>query len=150
MQTVSQQTSSYPPSDDPSLHSSDEEEPDNFNSLFSSFSKQWVNAQLTHKVSLAAANSFWGLSFKYLKDIFHLKNTEGIKKKIPQFIQVRKNIYKDLCPDVKMIFVFLNKTDNTIIRVEEDKTPLNEYERDPKYQKLYEEARIEVNIDGYY
>lgn len=110
-------------------------------------SNQWLQVQLTHKVSLTAANAFWKLSFKHLKEIFDLKEAEGVKRKIPQFQQVRKNIYKDLCPDVKMRFAFLNKNDNTVIIVEDDKTPMNKYQRNPQYQKLYEEARIEVNFN---
>lgn len=73
-----------------------------------------------------------------------MKLAENIKKKIPQFLTVRKNFYKDYCPEVKMSFTFLNKNDGTIVKVEEDHTPLKQYQRDPQYQKLFEEAHIEV------
>lgn len=62
------------------------------------------------------------------------------------YFQVRKNVYKDICPDVEMTFYFLNKNDGTIVRVSDDHTPLNKYQRDPQYQKLYEEAHIKVKL----
>lgn len=123
----------------------EEDKESTFDSLFQSFSKQWMHAQLTHKVSLAASSAFWLLSFKYVSKNFELKNAEKKLKKIPQFLQARKNMYTEICPRIKMTFAFLNKTDGSIIHVDAEKTPLNAYQRDPKYQKLYEEARIEVN-----
>ena len=49
-----------------------------------------------------------------------------------------------MCPEVKMTFVFLKTSDGTIVSVTEDFTPLTKFQRDPDYQKLYEEAHIEV------
>ena len=63
---------------------------------------------------------------------------------ISVYFQVRKTIFQDLCPDVKMSFAFLNKTDGSIVYVNEGHTPLNTFQRDQQYQKLYEEAHIEV------
>ena len=136
-----------PPS--PPIPSSDEgsnqeEEEETFQSLLDSFSYQWLNTQLTHQVSLAAANSVWKTSLEYVGKIFELKSKERVKKNIQQFPQIRKNIYRDICPPVKMTFVFLNKMDNSIVEVTDDHTPLNQFQRNPDYQKLYEEAHIEV------
>lgn len=123
---------------------SSQDESDSFESLFSSFSQQWLDAQLTHNVSIAASNYFWKLAFNHVSQIESLKASEGIKRKIPQFLQVRKNLYKDFCPEVKMSFAFLNKNDGSIIHVDGIQTPLTQYERNPQYQKLYEEAHVEV------
>ena len=72
------------------------------------------------------------------------KKTENVRKKIPQYPQIRKNIYKDICPEIKMNFAYLNTSDGSISHVSADTTPLNQYQRDPVYKKLYEEAHIEV------
>ena len=48
-----------------------------------------------------------------------------------------------------MTFAFLNKTDGSIIHVDADETPLNAFQNNPEYQKLYEEARIEVIYSSY-
>ena len=128
----------------------DEDEENSFESLFLSFSNQWLHTQLTHHVSLAASNDFWKLSFKYVSKILEFKFNEGVKSKIPQFLQIRKNIHRNICPDIRMNFVFLNKTDNSLVRVNVDHTPVKEYERNPQYQKLYEEAHIQVKGLNYF
>ena len=115
-----------------------------FDSLFDSFSKQWLHTHLTHHVSLAASNTLWQLAFKYVSKIQELKQHEDVKRKIPQFLQTRKNLYKDYCPDIKMNFIFLNKNDQSITHVDVDRTPLKDYDRNPQFQKLYEEAHVEV------
>ena len=131
-----------PDSSDPEEDEQDVE--NDYVSFFNSFCKQWLHTQLTHHVSLAASNTFWKLSFENISKIFDLKRNENISRKIPQFYQIRKNFYKDNCPEVKMSFAFLDKNDQSIIHVNGDTTPLKEYERNPQYQKLYEEAHIEV------
>ena len=117
---------------------------ESFENVLQSFSKEWLHAHLTHNVSLAASNIFWQLSFNFVSKIQSLRASEGINRKIPQFLQVRKNMYTDICPQVHMSFAFLNKNDGSIIHVDANQTPLRQYERDPLYQKLYEEAHIEV------
>ena len=140
-------TEATPPSPPPPFSSNDEEDEDeesSFESLFKSFSNQWLHTHLTHHVSLAATSDFWKLSFKYISNLLELKQRDNVKKKIPQFLQIRKNTYNHLCPDVHMTFAFLDKTDNSIIKVNVDRTPVKEFERNPRYQKLYEEAHIKV------
>ena len=131
-----------PNEDDPS---EGEEEEWTFDSLFNSFSKQWLQTQLTHHVSLAASNDFWKLAFSYVSQIHELKQQENSTSKIPQFLQIRKNMYNMNCPKVTMNFAFLNKIDQSIIHINVEQTPVKDYERNPHYQKLYEEAHIEVN-----
>ena len=111
-----------------------------------SLTSEWLQGQLTHHVSLSAANFFWKLAFKYVFHIHELKANEGITRGIPQFLHQRRVMYKNICPEVKMSFAFLNKEDGSIIVVKEDHTPLSQYQRDPNYQKLYEEAHIEVSL----
>ena len=128
---------------------SSNEEPDeeiSFDSLFQSFSNQWLHTHLTHHVSLAASNQFWQLAFKFVSNIEDLKHQENNSRKIPQFLQVRKNIYTDNCPKVTMTFAYLNKNDQSIIHVNVDQTPINDFDRNPQFQKLYEEAHVDVRI----
>ena len=112
--------------------------------MFNSFCEKWLHEQQHHHVSLNAANSFWKLAFQYVGKLLELKLEENNKKKIPDFLHVRQVIYKNICPPVHMSFAFLDKSDNSIVHVEGDHTPLNQYERNPRYQKLYEESHIKV------
>ena len=127
--------------DDASNHG---EESDTFESVFTSFTENWLQTQLTHHVSLAGANAFWKLCFKYVSDLYALREAENISKRIPQFVHVRRQVYKQICPNIKMTFVFKDKTNGMVHYVEDDQTPLTNYQRDPKFQKLYEEAHIQV------
>ena len=66
----------------------EEEEEETFLDLFENFSRQWLHTQLTHHVSLTASNAFWTLAMKLIPHLFEVKTREGIKHKIPQFLQV--------------------------------------------------------------
>ena len=110
------------------------------------FTEKWAQAQLTHQVSISAANAFWSLAFENVCKIHQLKGDEGIRKGIPQFVHMRRVMYKEACPKIWMSFTFKNLDDGSIITVQDDHTPLSRYQRDPKYQKLYEEAHIKVKL----
>ena len=112
--------------------------------MFKSFSNQWLHAKLTHHVSLTAANAFWKLSFQYVGRLLQMKIDQNIKRKIPQFPQVKKVLYKNMCPDVKMSCAFLDKTNNSITHIAENDEQFSIIQGDANYQKLYEEAHIEV------
>ena len=139
----------FPPDPNPSdgsEFSEDNAEEDDYASLLRSLAKDWVHTQLSHHVSITGANAFWNLAFKYVFKLTKFKKREGIRKSTPQFLHMRKLIYKDTSPEVKMSFSFLKKSDGSIHHITEGHTPLSQYERDPQYQKLYEEAHIKVNI----
>ena len=124
--------------------SDDEGDPPTFESLFKDLSERWLNVQLTHHVSLEATAALWKLAFSHVSEITALKAQENINRKIPQYVHVRRQIYKEVCPRVTISFAFLNKADGSITKVQEDCTPLNKFQRDPQYQKLYEAANVEV------
>lgn len=128
----------------PSGDSGDDGDENNYATLFRSFSEKWLNTQLTHYVSLTATNAFWRLALEFIPPVMETRKKESIHRKIPQFVQVRRNLYKEIAPKIKMSFAFLNKENGTIVKVAEDHTPLSKFQRDPHYQKLYEEAHIEV------
>ena len=133
------------PNDPDDSNNSDPEDMDTYESLFASFTEKWMETQLTHHVSLAGANAFWKLSFQYVNDICKLKTEENIAKNIPQFVHVRRQVQKEICPNVLMSFAFMNKNDGSMIYIRDDHTPLNKYQRDPRFKKIYEEAHIQVS-----
>ena len=50
-----------------------------------------------------------------------------------------------------MTVAFLDNSTNSIIHLDGDQTQLiTQYQRDPNYQKLYEEAHIEVNMNMWF
>ena len=127
-------------------HDEDEEpeQADNYLSVKSELSKKWLNTQLTHHVSGSATNAFWELSMKYVPVLQSLKDGENVKKKTPSFTQERRKLYRDRCPDVKMKFGFKVKSTGVIKTVECESTPTNNYQRNPDYVKVFEEAHVKV------
>lgn len=137
-------SSSSPSSSD---SDSDIDDDNTYKCFMESFSKKWLDTQLTHQVSLKAAESFWDLAVCQLGKILEKKKEEKVKKKIPLFVTQKRKLYKELAPEVKMSFVFKKLDDGTIIKVNSDHAPLTQYQRNPNYQKLYEEAHVEVNFN---
>ena len=129
---------------DESIDEDYEPDVDTFESLFAAFTEKWMETQVTHHVSVSAANAFWILSLQYVHDLYRLKVSENIRKGIPQFVHLRRQIQKDICPEVNMSFAFMNKNDGNMHYVQHDQTPLKDYQRDPQYKKMYEEAHIQV------
>lgn len=125
-----------------SNNSSDEDE-EIYGEVLDSLYKQWLLVQLTHNVSAAATNSFWRIAFEFIPTLCRIREQRNIKKKVPGYIHIRRNLYDDICQKVHMKFAFLNKSNNSIEVVECDKAPDKRYPRS-RYIKLYEEAHVKV------
>lgn len=133
--------------DDPDDDDDDEveEETENYFSVLKELSKQWRLTQLTHHVSAEAANSFWNISMGEIPKLLYFKDKDAVRKKTPQFVHQRRKLDKEFSPEVNMTFGYKNKEDGSIVTVDCTSTPINQYQRNPKYVKLYEEAHIEVS-----
>lgn len=106
--------------------------------------RKWYFTQLSHQVSATAANDFWAIAKEFWPKIQRAKEVEAISRKTPLFPNQRKKMIQQLCPDIHMEFGFLNVTTGIIHQVSCESTPCKDYERNPEYIKLYEEAHIKV------
>ena len=99
---------------------------------------------MKHRVSAAAANSFWEAAFKFIPTVLEEKK----EKKVPQFIQQRRKLYADYCPPVHMEYCYRKKLDSSIIKFHGSSAPLKAYQNNKQYEKLYEMAHVKViNLD---
>ena len=106
--------------------------------------RDWTMTELNHHVSKAAANSFWQVADQHFHKLYEAKEREGISKKVPKFMQVRKNLYDKQVPQVSMQVAYKHKVTGEISLVETiDSTPTSQYPPDV-YTKLYEVASVEV------
>ena len=129
--------------DDPT----DDIDVENYFNLLQAFSKRWLSIQLTHNVSLKATDAFWKLAVNSLRKIYRARKLEKIKKNIPQFTHVRRTLYAKDCPRVGMNFAYRHKQSEHVHLVSDmDKAPIQKFENDPDYQKLYEVAFVKVRI----
>ena len=115
-----------------------------YKELLKKVSEKWLMAQLTHNVSAAATNSFWHIALNDFTSLSDAREHSMTKKNIPGYIHLRRQLYKEKCPEVHMRFVYLNKESKNIEVVHCDKDPGHKYPKS-KYTKLFEEAHIKVN-----
>ena len=115
-----------------------------YQSLLNAMTRKWYFTQLTHKVSASAADDFWEIAKNFWPRIEGAKQAEAIARKTPLFQNQRKRMSQQLCPDIHMEFGFLNVTTGVIHKISALSTPIKQYERNPEYIKLYEEAHIKV------
>lgn len=133
------------PPEDPDDDLSILDDEDDYASLLKAMSRKWYSAQLNHKVSATAAEAFWKIAKTYWPKIVQAKQSEEVEKSTPLFPNQRKKLDKQLCPEIHMEFGFLNVTTGEVETVNSMTAPLKDYERNPNYIKLYEEAHIKVN-----
>ena len=93
---------------------------------------------MNHHVSAAAANAFWDVAFKSIPPVLEKK------RKIAKFIQQRRKLVRDYCPQIHMEYCFRRKSDNAIIKHHGPSAPVKAYQSNEKYEKLYEMGYIEV------
>ena len=96
---------------------------------------------MKHNVSAAAANAFWALGFKSITKV-----QKEEEKKVPLFTQQRRKLLNDNCPDVKLEHWYKNKSNGEVFSVKGSVAPVKNYERNPKYEKLFDTAHVEVNF----
>ena len=109
-------------------------------------SKKWLTIQLRHEFSQHAVNEFWSVAITDMKRLFEVKQQQRVSRKIPQFINQRNKLYRDLCPKVKMNFGYLHKATEEVYTLSNlDKAPVHRYDKDPSFIKLYEVAYVKVN-----
>ena len=100
---------------------------------------------MTHSVSLAATDAYWRLALEWMDKLFEAKRREGIRKKIPQFLNQRNNMFQKTCPRISMNFAYRHIDTNEVHIVKDvDKAPIKTYASDPNYIKLYESASVKV------
>ena len=106
--------------------------------------KDWMSIQLTHNVSLTATYEFWKLALKTFPKLMEVKKAENVERKTPQFIHLKRQLYKDVCPKIYLDLVYLDTTTNESVHVDSTHIPVREYEQNPRYLKQCKTAKIKV------
>ena len=120
-------------------------DPNDYFNILKEFSKKWLAVQLTHKVSLNATDKFWSVALRYMGRLLNSKKNQNIKRKIPQFTNQRRKLFREDCPTVHMKFAYKhNSTDDVVVVENVDYAPICKYENNSSNTKLYEEAYVKV------
>ena len=73
-----------------------------------------------------------------------VRKTQNVRKKVPQFNHIRRLLYKDNTPEVKLEIAFKNKETEEVSVVKDVVTPKSRFPPN-QFEKLYETAAVKVN-----
>lgn len=95
-------------------------------------------------MSKTASNQYFELGKKYFSKLFKAKNDEGITRRTPKFVHLRRQLEKTKVPKISMEIKYRNKETGEVTTLEDvESTPTSGFPPD-KYEKLYEKASVEV------
>ena len=115
---------------------------DDYATILNHLSEQWMITEADHKVSQAASNAFWKLSLSWFHRLLEAKKEQNIRKKTPQFIQIRNKIYDNKLPPIKLELGYKHKESNELIVVNDiDAAPVGSFPPSD-FLKLYEVASV--------
>ena len=127
--------------------SSDNEK--SYEEILQDFSQKWLLLELTHRISKSGSNDFWSLSKEYFPSLIAARMNQGVTSKFPQFPTLRKKLYDDYLPPIKLEVVYEHKqTGDVIVLRDLDSAPVNRF-KPSEFTKLYETVTVKVkNITG--
>lgn len=120
-------------------------EGDDYETIFEHLCREWIQVERNHRVSKVASDAYWALGKAWFHRLFTTKSRQNIRKKTPQFTHIRRNLYKNFVPPVKLSICY-QKKDSGMLTVVEDTlvTPKKQFPPH-QYTKMWEIARVEVN-----
>ena len=127
----------------------DEEEDEDFNeadgyeTLIEKLSRKWLEAELDHTVSKVASNALWRIASSYFPRITQARNLENITRKLPQFNHIRRKMYDENTPEVRLKIGYRNRETKEMTVVEDTVTPKSRFPPN-EFEKLFEIATVKV------
>ena len=119
---------------------SNDDEDDEYEKILDEFRKKWMVAEITHKVSKSASNSFWELAMHFFPLLLAFDNN----KKMVKFPQQRKILHESYVPRILMNIAYQEKktekyhTLNNVTVI-----PISQFPPS-KFTKIYEIATVQV------
>ena len=120
-----------------------EEEEEDYFTILENMSRQWILSEVDHTVSQSATNSFWDVAFSFIPKLLEAKKLQKVTRKVPKFNHIRRQLYKNKTPEVRMEIAYRNKETDEITIVEDTSTPASKFSP-AVYEKLYEKAYVKV------
>ena len=125
------------------------EEVDDYDSILHFLSKEWLTTEVHHRVSKTASDAFWALAKKWFHKLFTVKKIQKVTRKTPDFVHIRRRLYLDYVPPIKMDLGYRNKEigeisvlENTLV------TPKSQFPRH-QFDKIFEIGHVEVIISSF-
>lgn len=115
-------------------------EQENYSEIFKHLKSRWILTEIHHSVSKSASEAFWKIALMN----FHKLQSSLNKKKTPQFKSIRRQMHKDLVPEIELEIAYKEKSSGEVIIIMDTVTPLKRFSP-AKFEKLYEIGTVKVN-----
>ena len=117
---------------------------DQYQDLLEKLTRDWLLAESDHHVSKVATNLFWKIGLKYFHRLMVAKENENVRRKVPQFVQIRRKQKTSHIPRVSMDIAYQDKATGEVHIVEDTEvTPVNRFPPST-HTKVYEVATVQV------
>ena len=115
----------------------------NYLAILTELSRQWILIEVDHRVSKQASEEFWRLANDLFPKLYDAKGDRG--RKIPQFCHIRRKLYEQKVPPVKMEIAYKSKeTGEVTVVANVTKTPVSRFPANT-HRRLYEIASVDVS-----
>ena len=137
------------PGDDDPGDAEEIDEVDDYFTLLKYLSKEWVTVELDHRVSKVASEAFWDLGKRWFHRLFNTKKIQRISRKTPSFTHLRKQLYKDYVPPIRMDIAYMDKETGELTIVEDTPTTPKKQFPSNRFKKMWEIAHVKVTFVVY-
>ena len=109
-----------------------------------------MDEEIHHRMSQEASNALFEVARKWFFKLFKAKFDEGIAREPPQFVHLRRQLYKKKVPPVHLEVSYQNKETDEIVTLKDlESTPTSRFPPN-QFVKLYESAYVKVFKSNYY
>ena len=117
-----------------------------YRDMLDKLSEDWLTAEIDHRMSKKGSEILWKLANEHFYEIYRVKKEQGIKRKIPQFQQIRRQLTKKNTPKVKLEIAYKCKDTGEITIMENlESTPVSRFPPST-HERLYEIASVDVSL----
>lgn len=122
-----------------------EEVLEDYDTILKHLSKQWIDTEISHRVSKTASDAFWKLGKKWFHKLFQTKAAQGVRRKTPDFTQIRRRLYIEYVPPIKMDICYEDRENGALSIIQDTLvTPKSQFPPH-RFTKVWEIGKVEVS-----
>ena len=116
-----------------------------YQSILEKMSKEWLEIEMTHRVSKVASEAFWNSGKAWFHRLFTVKQAQKVKKKTPSFVHIRRKMFKDYVPPISIDAAYQHKESGETTIIEGSSiTPRSRFPPH-EYHRLWEISHVKVH-----
>ena len=115
---------------------------EDYSTILEKLKSKWLLTEINHSVSKTASDAFWKIGLLFFNE---LHAAPGRRKKTPQFKTVRRQMYRNLVPEIELEIGYRHKVSGEITVVKDSITPMKRFST-ATFEKIYEIGTVKVNF----